>query len=230
MSLNERILHIKSEISDAAKKSGRSSEDIRLIAVSKTVDVETVKEAYSLGLDTFGENRPQEIRDKRTCLPDAKWHMIGRLQSNKIKYVTGTTELIHSIDSFDLLKGVNDYAEKLNIIQNVLIQVNISEEIQKGGIPEADIFKMYEYAETLDNIRVIGIMTIGSAFADEYQLKKMFEKCYKIFIDNRAKNYHNIDMTYLSMGMSGDFKTAIEMGSNMVRVGTGIFGARNYNI
>lgn len=230
MTLNERILHIKSEIDGAAKKAGKNSKDITLIAVSKTVDIATVKEAYDLGLDTFGENRPQEIRDKRKDLPDAKWHMIGRLQSNKIKYVTGTTELIHSIDSIDLLNSVNEFAKSKNLVQKVLIQINVSNELTKGGICCEDVFKMYECAEKLDNIKVKGLMTIGSAFANEYELKKMFEKCYNIFVDNRAKNYHNIDMTYLSMGMSGDFKTAIEMGSNMVRIGTGIFGARNYNI
>lgn len=229
MSLKENILHIKNEIEESALKSGRKAEDITLIAVSKTVDIATVKEAYSYGLNVFGENRPQEIRDKRVELPDADWHMIGRLQSNKIKYVTGNTRLIHSIDSIELLQGVNDYAKKIDVVQDVLIQINISEEFQKGGINDTDIFKMYEYAEKLNNIRVKGLMTIGSAFASEYELKKMFEKCYKIFIDNRTKNYHNIDMEYLSMGMSGDYKIAIEMGSNMVRIGTGIFGVRNYN-
>jgi len=228
MNLEERILSVKYDIADAAKKSGRNPDDITLIAVSKTIDIETVKEAYALGLDTFGENKPQEIRDKRPELPDAKWHMIGRLQPNKIKYVTGTTELIHSVDSVELLEQINDFAKKHEIIQNLLIQINISQEISKGGICDCDINRIFETAEKCDNIRVKGIMTIGSAFATEYELKKMFEKCYNIFVDNQEKNYHNIDMTYLSMGMSGDFKTAIEMGSNMVRIGTSIFGARNY--
>ncbi len=226
--LQERILKVKSEIADAAKRAGKSADDITLIAVSKTIDIETVKEAYSLGLNTFGENKPQEIRDKRPEIPDAKWHMIGRLQSNKIKYVTGTTELIHSVDSVELLEQINTYAQKQNAVQKILIQLNLSQEISKGGIDENDLGTILEAAEKCDNIKVKGLMTIGSAFASEYELKKMFEKCYNIFVDNQTKSYHNIDMTYLSMGMSGDFKTAIEMGSNMVRIGTRIFGARKY--
>lgn len=226
--LQERILKVKSEIADAAKRAGKSADDITLIAVSKTIDIETVKEAYFLGLNTFGENKPQEIRDKRPEIPDAKWHMIGRLQSNKIKYVTGTTELIHSVDSVELLEQINTYAQKQNAVQKILIQLNLSQEISKGGIDENDLGTILEAAEKCDNIKVKGLMTIGSAFASEYELKKLFEKCYNIFVDNQTKSYHNIDMTYLSMGMSGDFKTAIEMGSNMVRIGTGIFGARKY--
>ena len=228
MDLQQNIEAVKQRIAAAAESAGRSAEDIRLIAVSKTVSADVVRRAYDFGLDTFGENRPQEIRDKSLIIPEAKWHMIGRLQTNKLKYVVGKTELIHSVDTPELMRSINDFAEKLNIVQDILIQINISGEESKAGIPPADFEQMLENAAKLGNIRVLGIMTIGSKYASQYELEKMFDNCRKIFVDNSAKKYDNIDMRYLSMGMSGDFETAIKFGSNTVRIGSAIFGERKY--
>ena len=228
MDLQQNIDSIKRRIADAAASAGRKAEDIRLIAVSKTVDAGIVRQAYELGLDTFGENRPQEIRDKSAVIPEAKWHMIGRLQTNKLKYVVGKTELIHSVDTKTLMQDINEFAKKLEIVQNILIQINISGEKSKAGIRPECFEMMLENAVKLDNIRVLGIMTIGSKYASEYELEKMFENCRKIFVDNSAKKYDNIDIRHLSMGMSGDFEAAIKHGSTMVRIGSAIFGERKY--
>ncbi len=228
MDLQQNIDSIKRRIADAAASAGRKPEDIRLIAVSKTVDAGIVRQAYELGLDTFGENRPQEIRDKSAVIPEAKWHMIGRLQTNKLKYVVGKTELIHSVDTKTLMQDINEFAKKLEIVQNILIQINISGEKSKAGIRPECFEMMLENAVKLDNIRVLGIMTIGSKYASEYELEKMFENCRKIFVDNSAKKYDNIDIRHLSMGMSGDFEAAIKHGSTMVRIGSAIFGERKY--
>ena len=230
MLLEERIQVVKYNIEQAATASGRKPEDISLIAVSKTIDIETVKEVHKFGINDFGENKPQELRDKIPEIPDASWHMIGRLQSNKIKYVVGKTKLIQSVDSIELMEKINDCALKINVIQDILIQINIFNEIQKGGICASDIDTILSKALNFKNIRIKGLMTIGSAFATEFELEKMFEKCNNIFIDKKQKKYDNIDMEYLSMGMSGDYMTAIRCGSNMVRIGSGIFGPRNYNI
>lgn len=230
MILEERLNLVKQNIAEAAKKAGKTADDISLIAVSKTIDIENIKAVHNLGINDFGENKPQEIRDKLPEIPDASWHMIGRLQSNKIKYVVGKTKLIQSVDSLDLMEKINEFATKTDVIQEILIQINISEEEQKGGICKNDIDFILEKASVMSNIKVKGLMTIGSAFATEYELKKMFEKCNNIFIDKKQKKYDNIDMKYLSMGMSGDYISAIECGSNMVRIGSGIFGPRNYNI
>ncbi len=230
MLIEERIQVVKYNIEQAATASGRKPEDISLIAVSKTIDIETVKEVHKFGINDFGENKPQELRDKIPEIPDASWHMIGRLQSNKIKYVVGKTKLIQSVDSIELMEKINDFAEKTDVTQDILIQINMSKEIQKAGIDEQDIDMVLSKACSLKNIRVKGLMTIGSAFMSEYELEKMFEKCNNIFVDKKQKKYDNINMEYLSMGMSGDYMTAIRCGSNMVRIGSGIFGPRNYNI
>ncbi len=230
MLLEERIQVVKNNIEQSAIASGRTLKDISLIAVSKTIDIRTVKEVHKLGINDFGENKPQELRDKIPEIPDASWHMIGRLQSNKIKYVVGKTKLIQSVDSIELMEKINDFAEKTDVTQDILIQINMSKEIQKAGIDEQDIDMVLSKACSLKNIRVKGLMTIGSAFMSEYELEKMFEKCNNIFVDKKQKKYDNINMEYLSMGMSGDYMTAIRCGSNMVRIGSGIFGPRNYNI
>lgn len=230
MSIAENIGVIREKIEKSALKSGRKPDEITLIGVSKTIDVLKIKEAVNCGIKILGENKPQELRDKFTQISDVHWHMIGHLQTNKVKYLIGKADLIHSVDSFKLIDEIDRIASLHNIVQDVLIQINISEQESKSGIRKDELDKYLEYAEKHNNIAVRGLMTIGSQYATEYELKKMFEICNKIFIDNKAKTYHNISMDYLSMGMTGDFEYAIEMGSNMIRIGSGIFGARNYNI
>ena len=230
MSIAENIMEIQGRIECAAKKSGRKAEDITLVAVSKTVDVPLIKEAVDFGLTEFGENRPQEIRDKSKVIPNVNWHQIGQLQTNKIKYVAGKTKLIHSVDSAKLLEELEKYCKAHEFTQDILLQVNISQEATKSGMNIDEVEKMLELAEKMDCVKVKGLMTIGSLYADLEENKKLFEICNNLFVDISAKKYDNISMEYLSMGMSGDFEAAIEMGSNMVRVGTSIFGKRNYNI
>lgn len=230
MSIAMNIDEIKQKIDCAAKKSGRSGEDITLVAVSKTVDIPLIQEAVDYGLTDFGENRPQEIRDKSKVIQNVNWHQIGQLQSNKIKYVAGKTKLIHSVDSVELLSELEKYCQNHNVTQDVLIQLNISKEETKSGIEISELDKTLEFADKLSFIKVKGLMTIGSFYADIDENKKYFEICNNLFVDISCKKYDNICMQYLSMGMSGDFEAAIEMGSNMVRVGTSIFGKRNYNI
>lgn len=230
MSIAENIIEVQSRIEAAAKKSGRSAEDITLVAVSKTVEIPFIQEAVSFGLTEFGENRPQEIRDKSKIITNVNWHQIGQLQTNKIKYVAGKTKLIHSVDSSKLMEEIEKFCKAHEITQDVLLQVNISKEESKSGMDIDEVEKMLEFAEKMECVKVKGLMTIGSLYADLDENKKLFEICNNLFVDISRKKYDNISMEYLSMGMSGDFETAIEMGSNMVRVGTSIFGKRNYNI
>lgn len=230
MSIAENIDEIKYRIDNAAKNNGRRGEDITLVAVSKTVDTPLIQEAVDYGLTDFGENRPQEIRDKSKIIKNVNWHQIGQLQTNKIKYVAGKTKLIHSVDSFQLLEEIEKYCAGHVVYQDVLIQLNISREETKSGIDKDELDKMLEFADSLNFVKVKGLMTIGSYYADIEENKKYFEICHKLFVDISGKKYDNICMQYLSMGMSGDFEAAIEMGSNMVRIGTSIFGKRNYNV
>ena len=230
MSIAMNIDEIKQRIDCAAKKRGRKGDDITLVAVSKTVDIPLIQEAVDYGLTDFGENRPQEIRDKSKIIQNVNWHQIGQLQSNKIKYVAGKTKLIHSVDSVELLSELEKYCQSHNVTQDVLIQLNISNEETKSGIEISELDKMLNFADKLGFVKVKGLMTIGSFYADIDENKKYFEICNNLFVDISNKKYDNICMQYLSMGMSGDFEAAIEMGSNMVRVGTSIFGKRNYNI
>lgn len=230
MSIAQNIDEIKYRIDCAAKKSGRNGDDINLVAVSKTVDIPLIQEAVDYGLMDFGENRPQEIRDKSKFFQNVNWHQIGQLQTNKIKYVAGKTKLIHSVDSLKLMEEIEKYCKAHQLTQDVLLQINISQEASKSGMDIEEVEKMLEAAEKTECIKVKGLMTIGSLYADLDENKKLFEICNNLFVDISRKKYDNISMEYLSMGMSGDFEAAIEMGSNMVRIGTSIFGKRNYNI
>jgi len=230
VSIAENIVEIQNRIKTAAEKSGRKAEDITLVAVSKTVDIPLIQEAVDFGLTEFGENRPQEIRDKSKIIQNVNWHQIGQLQTNKIKYVAGKTKLIHSVDSAKLLEELQKYCKAHELTQDILLQVNISKEESKSGMDIDEVDRMLETACKMDCVKVKGLMTIGSLYADMDENKKLFEICNNLFVDISRKKYDNISMEYLSMGMSGDFEAAIEMGSNMVRVGTSIFGKRNYNI
>lgn len=230
MSIKTNAEEVRCRIKDAAEKSGRKADEITLVAVSKTVGVPSILEAKGCGLCDFGENRPQEIRDKSKLLDGVNWHQIGQLQTNKIKYVAGKVKLIHSVDSIHLLNELEKYCAAHETRQNILIQLNISGETTKSGIEVNELEKMLETAETMRFVKVKGLMTIGSAAAGRDENMKYFEICHKLFVDISSKKYDNICMEYLSMGMSGDFEDAILCGSNMVRVGTSIFGSRNYNV
>lgn len=231
MAIAENIKAIEEKITAAALKSGRKREDILLLAVTKTVDTSIMKEALKLGLNEFGENKPQEINRKydEFVNDDVKWHQIGHLQTNKVKYIIDKVCLIHSLDSVKLAEEINKRAEAKGISMEVLIEINIGDEEAKHGVAYEDAENLALEVSKLSNIKVKGLMCVAPFISDEAVLRQYFKKMNKLFIDIRDKNYNNIDMKYLSMGMTNDYEIAIEEGSNIVRIGTGIFGARNYN-
>ena len=228
MSIAESIKAVREKIDKAARKSGRSIDDITLVAVTKTVPPERIKEAIECGVAVLGENRVQELLEKYDHLENVSWHQIGHLQTNKVKYIIDKVDLIHSVDSVKLAAEINEKAKQIGKIQDILIQLNISGEESKFGLAPENLENVIEEISCMNNIRVKGLMTIGAIGATEDELKKMYENCNKIFIDKQWKKYHNINMEIMSAGMSGDYETAIECGANMVRVGTAIFGARDY--
>ena len=207
--LKENLTYVENEIQDACRRAGRGRDEVTLIAVSKTKPVSVLKEAYDLGVRVFGENKVQELTDKYEKLPkDIHWHMIGHLQRNKVKYIIDKVDLIHSVDSVRLAETIEKEASRQNLTVNILIEVNVAGEESKFGVsPE----ELPEFIEKVENRRI-------------------FEDLRKLSVDIAEKNVDNITMRVLSMGMTNDYSVAIEEGATMVRVGTGIFGARNYAI
>lgn len=230
MEIEKNIAVVRDKIAQAAQRCGRDPKEITLIGVSKTIDMERMKQAEQGGITHFGENKPQELRDKFPHFPNATWHMIGTLQTNKVKYVVGKAALIHSVDSIHVLEAIDTRAKQLGCIQQVLLQVKLTDEESKSGFTPPQLYDALEQTGNYPNITVCGLMTIGNPQDSMEQTRKLFENCNNLFIDIQGKTYHNICMKHLSMGMSGDFEAAIEMGATMIRVGTGIFGARHYQI
>ncbi|MGL4730992.1 MAG: YggS family pyridoxal phosphate-dependent enzyme [Clostridium sp.] len=204
--------------------------DVILIAVSKTKPVEDIIEAYDAGCREFGENKVQELVEKYEKLPkDINWHMIGHLQRNKVKYLVNKVKLIHSLDSIRLLKEIEKQFSKVNTSVDVLIQINIGREESKTGLMIEDLDKLLCEVEKCNFVKVKGLMaTIPKG--DKESCKNYFLKMKNIFDDLKSKNVKNVTMKYLSMGMSGDYKYAIEEGSNMIRLGSNLFGKRNYDV
>ena len=228
--LKENLKEVQENILKACEKSGRNPEDVTLIAVSKTKPVEMLEEAYAYGCRYFGENKVQELDEKYDELPqDIKWHMIGHLQRNKVKYIVDKVCLIHSVDSYRLAEEINIQAKKKNIIVPILVEVNIAHEESKFGISEEDAIQLVEEIAELENVRIKGLMTIAPYVENAEDNRLYFRKIKDLSVDIAAKNIDNVSMEILSMGMTGDYEVAIEEGATMVRVGTGIFGARNYN-
>lgn len=226
--IKTNIDNIKYNIEEAAKKSGRSLNDILLLAVTKTVDIERIKVAVDCGLKDLGENRVQELVQKYEILnSDCNWHLIGHLQTNKIKYIIDKVKLIHSVDSENLALEINNQAKKNNKIVDILVEINIADEATKFGIKPEDTEEIIIKLSNLSNINVKGFMTVAPLVNNAEDNRKYFEKLYKLFVDIKAKRIDNIDMKYLSMGMTNDYQIAVEEGANIVRIGTGIFGKRN---
>ena len=230
MSIKENIDAVNERIAAAAQKSGRKRDDILLLAVSKTVDIPRMREALSAGLSEFGENKPQEINRKYYELENVKWHQIGHLQTNKVKYIIDKVCLIHSLDSLKLAEEISKRAKAADVIMDVLIEINIAGEESKHGVAPDMAEELAVEASKLDNIRVKGLMTVAPFVENSEENRVYFSAMRKLFVDIREKNYNNIDMRYLSMGMTNDYDIAIEEGANIVRIGTGIFGARDYSI
>ena len=227
--VTENLKIVENKISAAAEKSGRKRSDVLLVAVTKTHPPKMINEAIKAGVTDIGENKPQEIRDKYDDVLKVNWHMIGHLQTNKVKYVVGKCVMIHSVDSVKLAEEIDRQARKIGIVQDILIEVNISGEETKSGINPEEIYEMLDIVKDFQNIRVRGLMTIAPKTDNSITSKLHFDNIHKLFVDIRQKKYDNISMDYLSMGMSGDYEQAIECGANIVRVGSAIFGARDYS-
>lgn len=228
MTICENLAEINQQIEYAAVKSGRKREDITLVAVSKTVGAAEVNEAYNAGQRVFAENRVQCLLQKLDTtaqydLKDIDWHLIGTLQTNKVKYIIDKVSLIHSVDSLHLAEEINKCAAKKGLTMNCLLQVNVSKEESKHGVGIEDVDRIVEEFTKFDNLKLKGLMTMAPFDADEYELRSIFSRLHKKYIDIGSQKGHNVNMSYLSMGMTHDFSYAIEEGANMIRVGTGIF-------
>lgn len=225
----QNIASIKEQIAAAALRAGRKPEEVTLIAASKTQTSETIREAIAAGIRVCGENRVQELLPhlEDQAYEGAEVHFIGHLQTNKVRQIVGAVSLIQSVDSERLLDEIEKQAEKCGIVQDVLLEVNIGKEENKGGAFPENLSNLAEYTKNLSHVRLRGLMCIPPADADESQLRTLFAQTKQLFVDTRCKMGDNIsDIDCLSMGMSGDFSLAIEEGATMVRVGTAIFGAR----
>lgn len=227
--ITENINDVSANIREACERSGRDIKDVCLIAVSKTKPVEMLKEAYDYGLREFGENKVQEMTDKILKLPDdISWHMIGHLQTNKVKYIIGKTKLIHSVDSIKLAETINRESCKKNVISDILVEVNVAQEETKFGIAPGEVLEFVEKISNFPGICVKGLMTIAPYVENPESNREIFRKLKKLSIDITNKHIDNVNMSVLSMGMTNDYMVAIEEGATHVRVGTGIFGERNY--
>lgn len=227
--INENLNDVIKKIHDSAIRANRNPEDITLIAVSKTKPAEMISQVYDCGIREFGENKVQEIVSKSQVLPkDINWHMIGHLQRNKVKSVLSKTVLIHSVDSLRLAKAISDEAVKQNITASILLEVNVANETTKFGFsPEETEAALLEISQ-MPNIFVRGLMTSAPFVDDPEENRQYFRQLNELCVDLKEKNIDNTSMDCLSMGMTNDFEVAIEEGATHVRVGTAIFGERNY--
>lgn len=228
----ENYTRIQEKINAACERTGRDPREVTLIAVSKTKPIEMIEELYQNQVRDFGENKVQEMSGKYESLPkDIKWHLIGHLQRNKVKYIIDKAVLIHSVDSFRLAETINIEARKRNMIADILIEVNVAQEETKFGVFVEDVLPLIqEISEKLTSIRIRGLMTIAPYVSDPEENREIFRELKKLSIDINTKNINNVSCDILSMGMSNDFEVAVEEGATHVRVGTSIFGERNYNI
>ena len=228
--LLDNLNDVEKRIQAACDRSGRKREEVLLVAVSKTKPVEMLQEAYDAGSRDFGENKPQEIKEKYPQLPeDIRWHMIGHLQRNKIKYIIDKVCMIHSVDSLRLAEAIDEEAKKHDLVMPVLIEVNVAEEESKFGVRLDEAESLIRQISELSNIQVQGLMTIAPFTENAEDNRIYFRKLRNLYVDIKDKNIDNVNMCNLSMGMTGDYEVAVEEGATMVRVGTGIFGARSYS-
>lgn len=228
--IKENLEEVREKIRQACQRSGRREEDVTLISVSKTKPVEVLREAYEAGSRDFGENRVQEIMEKYGQMPeDVRWHMIGHLQKNKVRQVIDKAVLIHSVDTVELAEQIEKDAAKRDLTVDILLEVNVAEEESKFGFRteevEAAVMKIKEFP----HVHIKGLMTIAPFVSNSEDNREVFKKLYQLYVDIRSKNIDNVNMSVLSMGMTGDYEVAVEEGATMIRVGTGIFGARTRN-
>ena len=227
--ITENLKKVHSNIEAACKAAGRNPEEVTLISVSKTKPVSMLQEAYDAGERFFGENKVQEIMDKYPQLPDdINWHMIGHLQRNKVKYIVDKVAMIHSVDSLRLAETIEHEASKHNVTVPILLEVNVAQEESKFGLKVSEVLPLIESIADFPHIKIMGLMTIAPNVENPEENRPIFRQLKKLSVDIAAKNINNVTMSVLSMGMTGDYQVAVEEGSTMVRVGTGIFGERNY--
>lgn len=229
--IKENLKSVRENVKKAIEKSGRNPEDVTLIAVSKTKPITDLFEAYEEGVRDFGENKVQELMDKYELMPkDVRFHMIGHLQKNKVKYLIGKAYLIHGVDSFELAQVIQKESVKANVITNILVEVNVAREETKFGIFPEEAVNLVKKISELSNVRIKGLMTIAPYVDNPEDNRQHFVALRQLGIDINNQNIDNVFIGIYSMGMTGDYQVAIEEGATMVRVGTGIFGARNINI
>lgn len=227
MSVAINYNEVKRRMEDACRRVGRNPEDVTLIAVSKTKPVSMLVEAYNAGARTFGENKVQEITEKYPQMPaDAKFHMIGHLQTNKVGQVIEKVSLIHSCDSVHLAEKIEKEAAKRNMVANILLEVNVAKEESKFGLFMDDVISVLNEIQEFPHVCVKGLMTIAPYVENAEENRKYFKDLYQLYVDIKSKNLDNGTMSVLSMGMTGDYEVAVEEGATMIRVGTGIFGSR----
>ena len=232
MTITEHIAAVRREMAEAARESGRSERDIFLVGASKMNDAAACQEAIAAGVDALGENRVQEMTAKlaQNAYDGAPLHFIGHLQTNKVKYLVGVVDLIESVDRLELLECIEKQAEKLGVVQNILFEVNIGNEESKSGFTPAEAAALAARMADFPHTALKGLMAIPPVSEFPGENCRYFAEMRNLFVDIRAKKYDNVSMECLSMGMSDDFADAIAEGSTMVRIGTAIFGKRNYNI
>ena len=230
MSIAENVKLVKENIAAAAVRCGRDPKDIKLVAATKMNDAFRVREAIAAGVDICGENRVQELQEKlaQGAYDGCPLHFIGHLQKNKVKYIIGKVELIHSVDSVSLAQEINKRAAALGLTQDILLEVNIGAEENKSGFAPEELACALDEMAQFSSIRVLGLMAIPPVCEISENNRVYFRRMKQLFIDIGQKKYDNVIMQLLSMGMSADYEVAVEEGANLVRVGTGIFGARNY--
>lgn len=229
--IRENIQHVENTIDEACRQSGRDRSEVTLIAVSKTKPVEMLKEAYETGCRDFGENKVQELVDKYEVLPkDIRWHMIGHLQRNKVKYIIDKVYLIHSVDSLRLAEEISKEAVKKNVDVNILVEVNVAGEETKFGTGCEEAKQLVRDIAQLPHVHIQGLMTIAPYVENSEENRIYFQQLKKLSVDISGENIDNVSMKVLSMGMTGDYAVAVSEGATYVRVGTGIFGERNYAV
>ena len=229
--LKENLYQVQRNMKNACCRAGRAESDVTLIAVSKTKPVPMLEEIYAMGVRDFGENKVQELVDKAGQLPgDIRWHMIGHLQRNKVKYIVDKVYMIHSVDSLRLAEEISREAVKQGVTVNILIEVNAAGEESKFGISPEDTPELVREIACLPGLKVRGLMTIAPFVENAEDNRIFFSALKKLCVDITNKNIDNVRMDYISMGMTGDYEVAIEEGATFIRVGTGIFGERSYRI
>lgn len=230
MSVCENYLAVEEKVKEACRRAGRNRDEVTLIAVSKTKPMSMIEELLPLGVVDFGENKVQELTAKEEALPfGLNWHMIGHLQRNKVKYIVDKAYLIHSVDSLRLAEAVSQEAVKKGVTASILIEVNVAGEDSKFGVAPEETAALAEAISKLPNIAVKGLMTIAPFVENAEENREVFRNLRKLSVDIEEKKFNNVTMAVLSMGMTGDYEVAIEEGATMVRVGTGIFGERDYS-